>query len=502
MPEVTRKTVLGLKEEVTRGTPVAPAATSDFTALQGDFTMAPAFQELENAELRNSLAPAKNALGLETPTCSLSHYLRPSDVAGTAPDYSLLIESAFGAKTSTATEYSTTTGSSTSVLKLSANADSYERGEAVMIKDTTNGYSIRPILSTTSTTDLNLGFNAPYAPATGMGLGKAVLYKPATLETDYPTMSLWGYRGNGGAVELIAGARTTEMSATFTAGEYINASFSLEGTEYYFNPIVIGATSKYIDFNEGASDFAVVLTEDTYKDPYELAAEVQAKMDAQGAGTITCTYSPTAGTFTITNTAATFNIQWKDGTNTANSAAAKLGFSTAANSTGAQTYTGSALSWAAAYTPAYDSADPRVAKCNEVIIGSATSTANAYNIDSLTFTLANEKVNITDVAACSGVSDSAVNGRTVEITASMLLKKHDAKLFYDFRTGTNVQFLYNWGTKSAGNWVAGKCASIFCPTMVISAMSIKDLNGFVAIDLTLKAYADASGNGEVYLNFI
>ena len=38
---LTRNSVLGIKEEVTEGTPVVPAATTDFIALQPDFTLTP-----------------------------------------------------------------------------------------------------------------------------------------------------------------------------------------------------------------------------------------------------------------------------------------------------------------------------------------------------------------------------------------------------------------------------------------------------------------------------
>jgi len=83
----TRASVLGIKVETTEGTPNPPAATSDFIAQQDDLTMEPSFEQLENAELKNSLGRAKTIVGAESPTCSFSHYLRHSGTEGTAPKY-------------------------------------------------------------------------------------------------------------------------------------------------------------------------------------------------------------------------------------------------------------------------------------------------------------------------------------------------------------------------------------------------------------------------------
>ena len=81
MAEVTRKSVLALVEEVTRGTAVAPSAATDYTALQEDVTLSPSFDELENAELSSSIGQKQVVLGIERPEMSFSHYLRASGSA-------------------------------------------------------------------------------------------------------------------------------------------------------------------------------------------------------------------------------------------------------------------------------------------------------------------------------------------------------------------------------------------------------------------------------------
>ena len=68
----TRNSALAVKVETTEGTPVVPAAGSDYVALQDDFSMSPAFEVLDNAELKASLGKAKSVLGLEQPSASTS----------------------------------------------------------------------------------------------------------------------------------------------------------------------------------------------------------------------------------------------------------------------------------------------------------------------------------------------------------------------------------------------------------------------------------------------
>lgn len=105
---------------------------------------------------------------------------------------------------------------------------------------------------------------------------------------------------------------------------------------------VIDSTNNKLDFDEGGSEITATITSATYT-PTTLAAEIKTQLDAStGAGTYTVTYSTSTGKWTISvSGAATFNIRWNTGTNTATSIGPTIGFPTAANSTGALTYTGS-----------------------------------------------------------------------------------------------------------------------------------------------------------------
>jgi hypothetical protein len=99
---------------------------------------------------------------------------------------------------------------------------------------------------------------------------------------------------------------------------------------------VIGTTNHHIDFDEGGAELNAVLTAGSYNGQ-TLATEIKTQMDAAG-GTYTVIYDESTGKFTIART-GNFTLRWNTGANKAASAAASLGFTSAADDTGAATYT-------------------------------------------------------------------------------------------------------------------------------------------------------------------
>ena len=491
----TRSSVLAIVKETTEGTLKKPSAATDFIALQDAFTMAPNVNSLENAELKNSLGKAKSILGAEAPTAELSHYLRHSGVEGQAPNYGLLLEAALGAVSTASTEYDTVSSSTTSLLKVNTGEGAtFERGEALLIKDATNGYRIRCIDSISSD-DLTIGFQVPNAPASGVNLGKCVLYKPAN--DSHPTVSLWHYLGNGGALQAMAGARVTSTSIDISAGELINASYSLEGVGFYFDPIEVATGANKVVFDIGSGNVSATVPVGFYKTPHELAAAVLTAIQAAAAGTYTFTYSNTTGKFTLTKSTGTLDVDWLTGTD---SIGATLGYT--ADDTGALTYTSdSAISYAAAYTPSYDSSDPLAAKDNEVMIGS-TSDYTCFKASTVNLTIDTPKADISSVCAVSGIQGSIISSREVTISVSALIEQYDASKFEAFRANTDTKFQYSFGTKSGGNWVAGKCGALYVPTATITSFEIADQDGLAQLNMELKAFVNSSGQGEVYIGFV
>lgn len=506
----SKANVLAIKKETTAGTVVAPGATTDFLALQPDFEMTPNFETLENAEIRSSIGMAKPIQGLEQPTASFSHYLKHSGVEGTAPEFNDVLESAFGTTSSNGTQRTTTTSSTTSLVKLGAGGSDFARGKAILLKDSTNGYAIRPVHSV-STNDLTLGFQVSAAPGSGIGVGKCVNFAPAN--SGHPTLSIHSYRGNGHVYDLIAGAVAREVNIQATAGQLINMSLSFEGTKYFFNPITIDADDTYLDFHDGTSDFAVTVTAKVYRDPHELAQALQDAMNnsgAAGAGNYTVTFynddatnsNTNQGKFKIAVSSGTLTLKWQSGTNTANTIGDAIGFDTSANDTGSTSYTAdNAMTWAAGYTPSLDSSDPISAKNLEVLLGDSTDYA-CFCAQEVNFTLTNTLQNILCICAESGVDQKKVVAREAKVTVKALLPKHEAGNFKRYRANSDTRFAFNFGTKSGGNWVAGTCGNLYIPSGVISKFNMVDLDTMIGIELELSAYVDSSGNGEVYLNFL
>lgn len=513
MANNTRNTRWAVVKEVTEGTPVAPSAANQYVSLMdGGFELQGEFDEIENAEIKGSIGAAKSIRGFENPSGSYSHYLKHSGVEATKPEYDFFLESLFGTVHSRSTERDTVGGSTagtssvrgTLVVDTGEGAE-YARGHIVLVKNATNGYSIRFVQSV-STDTLSLNFNLANAPASGVNLGKGITFMPA--DSAHPSLSIWDYRGNA-LTQMVAGAQVTEASISATAGELVQCDFSFEGLKIYHYPIEITSSSKYIDFTDDFGTVSCTLTEKIYRSPIELADEVASKMTAASVGsgndTITCTYSSSTGKFTIaSNGGTTFTLKWNTGANTANSAKTKLGFDNADES-GGFTYTSdNALTVTSPYTPSLDSSSPIVAKNLQLLVGSFAETVCVEEgVQSFECTISVEKPKTPDLCDETGRSGSVANGRTVEGSCVLTMPTYEAQKFQDFISNTSRSLQFTFGEKSAaGNWEAGKSGALWVADLVYTTHLIGDADGIVTLELGFKGHVDSSGNGEVYLGFV
>ncbi len=502
----SKANVMAIVAESAAGTPVDPSGATEFVAMQPDFTMTPNFEQLENEEIRASIGKSKTIQGLESPEGSMSHYLKHSGTEGSYPEYDLLMESLFGSKSANGTQRVTDAASSVSVVKLTAGGGDFARGKAILVKDPTNGFNIRPVHSV-STNDLTLGFTLATAPAAGIGVGKCVNFTPTN--SAHPSLTIHSYRGNGQLYDVMAGAVVSEMAIQAEAGQFINTSFSFQGTKYYFNPIRISASTDTLDFDDaaGAGPFSATLTNKLWTDPHELAEAIEDAMNAVGSvDTFTCTYldndATNGGKFRFTTTGANMQLLWNTGAGTAQTIGTKLGFSVAADDTGAATYTSdSAQTYAAPYTPTLDSSDPIAAKYLEVMLGDSTDYA-CFCAQSVGITVTNTITDVLCICAESGIDQKKATAREVKIKITALVDKYDADKFHRFKQNTETRFAFNFGPRSGGNWIPGFCGNVYVPTATISAFNLTDLETLIGVDMELTGFIDSSGNGEVYLNFL
>lgn len=504
----TRASRLAIRKETTQGTLLDISAATQYIPLQPGFEFTPNLESIENQEVRGSIGKAAAIPGIEQPQASFSEYLKHSGTAGTAPNWGALLESLFGSVVSNATERSTTSSSTTILVKLGAGGSDFARGYPFLLKDGTNGYQIR-FVDSVSTNDLTPNFALAGAPASGIGLSKANVYIPA--DSGHPALSLWLLRGNGGAKEAITGAVVTEMTMECTVGQIINLAFKLEGVGYYFNPLRVDSTNNKINFTDDTGTATATVPSKVYKNPHDLARAIAAAMDtANAAVTHSCSYSNSTGKFTISATGTTLSLLWKTGTNGSDNTdthiGTLLGFSDAADNTGTAATTGytgaSAITLTDSYTPSYDNVDPMVAKNMEVLVGGSQSSYQSLCVQNFRARITNANTLLKCISAESGVEGTIFGERDCEITIVVRLSRYDADAFDKFINASDVKFQFSFGTKSGGNWVAGKSGGLYVPTAKISAFQLGDDNGIVTMQYTIKPYVNSSGQPEIYLGFV
>lgn len=498
----SKSSVLAVVPEVTEGTPVFPSAATQYTAMQDDFEMTPSNSTLENKEKRSSIGKAKPILGEENPTASLSHYLRHSGTAGAAPDYNDLLKAGVGTEVVASNERNTAAGSTVTAVECDAGQGAdFQRGQGLLVKHGSAAYEIA-VVHSVATDTLTPAFKLQTAPAENTNLGKCVLYKPA--DSGHQCVSLIEYLGNGGGNQLLTGGRVTELGIQASAGELINMKVAVAGLKHVYNAIEITSSTRYLDWENDDGTFAAAVTAGVYH-PHELADAITTAMNTASTGeTHACTYNDTTGKFKFTCTGTLLTIEWNTGANTANSIASKIGFSTAADSSGTAAttgYTGSAISWASPYTPTLDSSDPLAAKANVVYMGDHADNST-FHVSEISVTLSNSRALAKSICADTGVQSSRISEREVKVTWKAYLSQYEAQQYRRYKAGTETRFQWAFGTKSGGNWVPGKCGYVYLPTMTITSFKISEDDGVYTVDCEATAYVDSSGNGEFYLGFL
>lgn len=507
--EITRASTMAIKEETTTGDLIAPSAGSDYIPLRAGAGITVSVDQLESDEFINNLGVTKAYAGKENVSGDHPAYVKHSGVEGQAPEVALLFESALGISETAAAEYNTVAASTTTVVKVDAGEGaSYSVGECVLVKDAlaSSGYSMRNIVDITGD-DLTLNFALNSAPGAGVELGKAILIKPAT--TGHPSYSVWKEDGDGGAVQAVAGCKTSNISYTLNAAGLAEVSFTYAGTKYFLNPIEVTSSNSAIDFTDGSGTVVATLTEGFYRTPIALAAEVALQMTTASAAsegaTITCSYishGTDAGKFIITSDGTVLSLLWLSGANNATGAYAALGFDKI-DETGALTYTSdSEITHVipGTLTPSYDASEKIVVKQAELMIGDATDNL-CRKAGTLSFTVDATQVDADSICAQSGIYEKVPSTRSVTMSASIILEKHEVGLFDKFINNTSTQVMANIGIKTSnGNWIAGDCANIFMGNATISGYSHAG-DDYITVELEAKGFVTDTMD-DIYLNYI
>lgn len=504
---ITRTNVIAIKEETTEGTLIDPAGASEFIAINEGSNIESVTETLDSVELNADIGASKSFVSKESPVGTIEKYIKHSGTEGTAPEWGPLIKASLGTET-IGTERDTVAGSTagTSAARATLVVDTgegseFETGRAVLIKDSTNNYSIRNVRSV-STDTLTLNYNLSAAPASGVNLGQSVHYSPAV--TGIPTLSVHHYQNTTGSFfyQAMAGARTTTLDMAFPAADFATVTATLGGIAFYWLPIrITSGSNDALDFNDGGGEENATITAKVYNNPHELAREIQTKMDALTGDTITVTYSNTDGKFTIATSGGTLSLLWNTGTNTATTIGAAIGFATAADDTGATTYTSdNAQSFNPGFTPTFDGTDNLVMKNQELLLGSFDR-ITCIKTNTVSFTIDTPKTDVNDLCAATGVDSSAILSREVTFAATIILQQYEAEWFDKFINNTTTEMMLNIGTKTAGNWDAGKAVNFYSPQMSFTGHVVSETDGYHTIDLEGRAFVSSSQK-DFHINFL
>lgn len=505
MALVTRSAVFALRRETTEGELISPSAGAQFTVLREGFSFSPDVESVTSDELTNDIGASKSFTTKQIPSATIPKYYKHSGVEGQEPDWGLMLESALGTSTTNATEYdvvSATAGSSTAAATITVDTGEgafFSEGQGLLIKDGVNGYSVRNIRSIAGDV-LTLNYNLPAAPAAGVGLGKAIHYAPAAV--GHPTFSAHLYQAgsSSGFHQAMAGCRTTSAAIELPVNELSSLNFDFEGVRYFLNPITIDATNKDIDFTDSSGTEVASVEQKSYTTPHELAAELAAKMSASSVDTISVEFSEATGQYVISSDGGTLSLLWNTGTNSATSIGSTLGFDTAADDTGSLSYTAdNELSYDPGVTPAYDNIDPNVTRNTELLIGDFTKITKRQG-SNISITVATNKADVDDFSVKTGVSESVTDSRTVEFSATLLLKKHESQELQDFLDNNTTSLTVNHGQwDTACNWVPGTVLNVEMPNVSVTSNTIDDQDGFQVVNISATGFVSSSAK-DIHIN--
>lgn len=491
-----RASVFALKKETTPGDYLPPSSGSEFVPLRPGNTLNFQAEALESDELLNDIGSAKAFTGKESVEGSHSAYLRHSGVEGQETEVGVLYESIMGSKVIHGTEFSTVSGSTTTIIKV-ANGSQFSVGQSLLIKDASNGYSIRNIKSI-STNDLVLNFSLPAAPVSGVALGKAVQYSPVA--QGHPTFSTTKYLGNGHAIEASSGNTVTEFSLTADANGFGEVEFSYQGTKYFYNPITITSSSKFVDVTDDSGTFAASVPEKIYKTPIELSDALNTALNDASTESYSVSYSNSTGKFTIASDSSVLELLWDSGANAANSIGPKIGFDVSGDDIGLTSYqSDNAQTYQSALTPSYDSADAIIIKGAELFIGDQTDNA-CICAQSVSLTVSKEVEDVDCICEETGVKEKIATARSVEMTVTAVLNKYDAALLDALLKNKSIAAQLNAGPKAGGNWVPGKCFSAYVQNCTVSAYTTTG-DSFIQAEITLRGFV-TSESKDLYINFV
>ncbi len=518
----TRGKTAAVIEKDTESSLLKPTKGEEYVALQADFALTPAFETIENLEIKDDIMASKSVIGSETPSGTFSHYLTGSGVEGKIPEYHVFLHSSFGSYRNpileNGTEDETVAGSTTTVINANnSGVLTFDKGEALLIKDDTNGWSIRPVRSqNVADKSYNLAFALEKAPGAGVKLGKAITYIPQS--AGQPVFDVWEYFSNNGGNQNIVNCRTVSVAIQADADANINATFGFEGTSYRLNQdfstsFTTGTSMRSVVVQYGSTPTKLLLTlASTLNRATGIAAatELQTKMRALSGPTgwddMTVTFKDDRFTFDVSANGSPFYFDFADSATHA-TMDTFLGFSgqRSATATPTSSLTSDTFAGDRDYTsgidPVYDSQDPAIARDQRLFVGDQFDSV-CLDATSVSLSVNTPKTIIKSVCAPDGNFATLLTSRDATLSVTALLQEDDQRFFRKFKNGDSVQFAFLGGKKRNQRWVPGNCFSLYGSEASINSFALGEADGVYSLTLDLLCYSPGDGSGSIFLSFL
>lgn len=229
-PVINSQTIVGLEEESTEGTYVAPqATTSYFQPLADNNAITPSKELLERSILTNGVGKATPKTGTKGVTGSFGVEMRASGTEGGEPDYHSLMVSCLGGESAVGSQFTTSTGNTTTVLNGTNIHTTYDIGDGIVILDS-GDHTIHVVTDNTTTDEIT------YSPARTGAVPDSTLVSQnlvySASDTSTVSLSISKYIGNEIRQSLIGGKVTSMSLDNFSTGQLASFNFGLEGLSF------------------------------------------------------------------------------------------------------------------------------------------------------------------------------------------------------------------------------------------------------------------------------
>jgi hypothetical protein len=288
---VTKNTsVIGIMAEVTEGTYVVPAATTDYLQpLEDGFEMSPSKELLARTVLTSSVGGLTPRIGMKSVEATLPVEYRASGVEGDKPDFDLLLKGCLGNSRQITTNVTTkNSGNTGSVLQIGdSDIGSFTVGDIICVKESGGHHVCAVTAKSTGTGTATITIT----PAKSSGsfsnsvvLSKSTTYYPAN--SGHQALSLSYYLGNE-IRQTAIGCKVKSLSIdNFQTGQIASFNFGLEGLSF---DEIDGAAPHTPSFDTGLPP--IILGATVYQDGVALDLNAFALSVTNTLGFITSTAS-------------------------------------------------------------------------------------------------------------------------------------------------------------------------------------------------------------------